>query len=135
MGLCDQLEATQAQRERRRGRLAAASLNRLNRPNDDAKAFRAQSRFHLCHLPRFTVRPDQIPALRQTIVNLAVRGRLVRQDPSDEPASERLKQIQVDELMTVCDRLESQLATAQTESRRLLEAVIHEALATVVKGN
>ncbi|MDO8630731.1 MAG: hypothetical protein Q7R41_09575, partial [Phycisphaerales bacterium] len=34
----------------------------------------------------------------------------------------------VDELMAVCDRLEAQLTTAQTESRRLLEAVLHEAL-------
>jgi type I restriction enzyme S subunit len=36
----------------------------------------------------------------------------------------------VDELMAVCDRLESQLTTTQTESRRLLEAVLHEALAS-----
>ena len=86
MALCDRLEAAQAQRERRRDRLAAASLNRLNRPDDDAAAFRAHARFHLDHLPRFTVRPDQIPALRQTILNLAIRGRLVPQDPKDEPA-------------------------------------------------
>jgi type I restriction enzyme S subunit len=35
----------------------------------------------------------------------------------------------IDELMALCDRLEAQLTTAQTESRRLLEAVLHEALA------
>jgi type I restriction enzyme S subunit len=35
----------------------------------------------------------------------------------------------VDELMAVCDQLEAQLTTAQTDSRRLLEAVLHEALA------
>lgn len=35
----------------------------------------------------------------------------------------------VDELMALCDRLEAQLTTTQTESRRLLEAVLHEALA------
>jgi type I restriction enzyme, S subunit len=34
----------------------------------------------------------------------------------------------VDELMALCDRLETQLTTTQTESRRLLEAVLHEAL-------
>ena len=34
----------------------------------------------------------------------------------------------VDELITLCDRLEAQLTTAQVESRRLLEAVLHEAL-------
>ena len=86
MGLCDRLEAAQAERERRRDRLAAASLNRLNRPDNDAKAFRAHARFHLCHLPRFTLRPNQIPALRQTILNLAVRGRLIAQDSNERPA-------------------------------------------------
>ena len=39
----------------------------------------------------------------------------------------------VDELMAICDRLESQLTTAQTESRRLLEAVLHEALAPAIE--
>jgi len=31
--------------------------------------------------------------------------------------------------MAVCDQLETQLITAQTDSRRLLEAVLHAALA------
>ena len=35
----------------------------------------------------------------------------------------------VDELMAVCDQLQAQLTTTQTNSRRLLEAVLHEALA------
>ena len=34
----------------------------------------------------------------------------------------------VDELIALCDRLEGQLTTSQTESRRLLEATLHEAL-------
>jgi type I restriction enzyme, S subunit len=34
----------------------------------------------------------------------------------------------VDELMALCDRLEAQLTTIHTDSRRLLEAVLHEAL-------
>jgi type I restriction enzyme S subunit len=37
----------------------------------------------------------------------------------------------VDELMALCGRLEAQLTTAQTESRRLLEAVLHESLAPI----
>jgi type I restriction enzyme S subunit len=40
-----------------------------------------------------TTRPDQIKQLRQTILNLAVRGKLVPQDPNDEPAPELLKRI------------------------------------------
>jgi type I restriction enzyme, S subunit len=34
-----------------------------------------------------------------------------------------------DELMALCDRLEAQLTTAQTESRRLLGSVLRHALA------
>jgi type I restriction enzyme S subunit len=35
----------------------------------------------------------------------------------------------VDELMAVCDQLEAQVTATQTDSRRLLETVLHEALA------
>ena len=37
----------------------------------------------------------------------------------------------VDELMALCDQLEAQLNTTQTDSRRLLEAVLEQALAPV----
>ena len=35
----------------------------------------------------------------------------------------------VDELMALCDRLEASLATADDTRRRLLDALLHEALA------
>ncbi len=54
---------------------------------------RNDARFALDVLPALTTRPDQIEQLRQTILNLAVRGKLVPQNPSDEPASELLKRI------------------------------------------
>ena len=37
----------------------------------------------------------------------------------------------VDELMALCDRLDAQLTTTHTETRRLLEAVLHQALTPV----
>ncbi|MDD5321509.1 MAG: hypothetical protein PHD43_13005 [Methylococcales bacterium] len=52
--------------------------------------------FVLQHLPRLTTRPAHIKQLRQTILNLAVRGKLVPQDPNDEPAAELLKRIQAE---------------------------------------
>lgn len=91
MGLCDRLEASRAGREAVRDRLAAASLARLNAP--DPETFQSDARFAIHALPALTTRPDQIKRLRQTILNLAVRGKLVPQDPNDEPASELLKQI------------------------------------------
>ncbi|MEI7601368.1 MAG: restriction endonuclease subunit S [Aestuariivirga sp.] len=91
MGLCDRLEAARAAREAVRDRLTAASLARLNAP--DAETFQNDARFAQDALPALTTRPDQIKRLRQTILNLAVRGKLVPHDPNDEPASELLKRI------------------------------------------
>ncbi|MCA3288311.1 MAG: restriction endonuclease subunit S [Roseomonas sp.] len=91
MALCGQLEAARQERESRRDRLAAASLARLNTP--DPETFQSDARFALNVLPPLTTRPNQIKQLRQTILNLAVRGKLVPQDPNEEPASELLKQL------------------------------------------
>jgi type I restriction enzyme S subunit len=99
MSLCDWLEAARASREAVRDRLAAASLARLNAP--DPETYEADARFALDALPALTTRPDQIKQLRQTILNLAVRGKLVPQDPSDEPASELLKRIAKDKTWLV----------------------------------
>jgi type I restriction enzyme S subunit len=90
MTLCDQLEAAKTEREQSRDRLVAASLHRLNSPADTAEtdapdlparqadAFRDHARFVFHHLPRLTTRPEHIKQLRQTILNLAVRGKLVK---------------------------------------------------------
>ena len=95
MALCDRLAAAQALREKQRDRLAASSLNRLNN-GADADAFCDYARFTLDNLPRLTTRTEHIQQFRQTILNLAVRGKLVPQDPKDEPASELLIRIQAE---------------------------------------
>ena len=86
MALCDRLEAARAEREATRDRLTAASLARLTAPDPDPPTFADHASFALDALPALTTRPDQIKQLRQTILNLAVRGKLVQQDPNDEQA-------------------------------------------------
>ena len=93
MALCDRLEAARAAREERRDRLTAAGLARLSAPDPDAATFRTHARFAIDNLPALTARADRVARLRRTILDLAVRGRLVEQDPADEPASELLKRI------------------------------------------
>jgi type I restriction enzyme S subunit len=114
MALADELEAAQAKRERRRDRLVAATLHGLGRDvslkrplgllSVDSKRPQSSSEnggfgetalpsFFLNHLPHLTTRPEHIQQLRQTILNLAVRGKLVPQDPTDEPASKLLARI------------------------------------------
>jgi type I restriction enzyme S subunit len=101
MALCDKLEAAQDKRERRRDRLVAATLHSLS--NGDAStgsdaysSFEDSARFYFNHLPRLTTRPEHIHQLRQTILTLAVRGKLVAQDPKDEPASALLQRIDLE---------------------------------------
>jgi type I restriction enzyme S subunit len=88
MALCDRLEAAQQQREQERTRLTAASWQALVTEGSTEAA-----RFALEQLPALTTRPAQVKALRQTILDLAVRGKLVEQDPKDEPAEVLLKRI------------------------------------------
>jgi len=96
MALCDRLEASRAEREAARDRLTAASLACLNAP--EAKSVVHHARFALNVLPALTARPDQIKQLRRTILNLAVRGLLVAQNPADKPAAELLKRIAAEKL-------------------------------------
>ena len=42
----------------------------------------------LAHFDRVTEAPDAIPRLRRFILDLAVRGKLVEQDPANETAVE-----------------------------------------------
>ncbi len=92
MALCDELEAAQTKREKRRDRLVAATLHGLN--NGDATqtpgaptTFEESARFYFNYLPRLTTRPEHIHQLRKTILNLAVRGKLVPQDSRNEPVA------------------------------------------------
>jgi len=60
-------------------------MTALSRPMDAERL--------LEHFARIAEAPDAVPQLRRFIFNLAVRGKLVEQDPGDEPASELLNRI------------------------------------------
>lgn len=105
MSLCDELEAAQAKREKRRDRLVAATLYGLNngdvRPQPDTcPTFEESARFYFNHIPRLTTRPEHIQKLRQTLLSLAVRGKLVPQDQNDEPVAVFLQRIDQERAIT-----------------------------------
>ncbi len=80
-----------------RGKPKRADYVLYYKPNLPLAVIEAKdTRFALDHLPRLTTRPEHVAQLRQTILNLAVRGKLVPQDPADEPAAELLKRIQTE---------------------------------------
>jgi type I restriction enzyme S subunit len=96
MAVCEHLEATRTKRETVRDRLTISCLARLSEPDRDT--FGDDLRFALDALPALITCPNQIIRFRQTMLNLAVRGKLVPQDPSDEPASVLLKHIAASKL-------------------------------------
>ena len=55
----------------------------------------------LDHFDRISDAPDAIPRLRRFILDLAVWGKLVEQDPNDEPASELVERIQAEKARLV----------------------------------
>lgn len=91
MALCDRLEAAQAERERRRDRLITAAHSSVS----NSSSHIAHSTFFINHLPRLTTRPERIQQLRQTILSLAVSGKLVPQDSNDEPVNTALQRLEL----------------------------------------
>ena len=94
MTLCDDLEAKRQAKLTKQIALNRASLHVLTKPNGTSLATAwHRVRDHFDDL--YTV-PETVAELRKSILQLAVMGRLVPQDPNDEPASELLKKIQAE---------------------------------------
>ncbi|CAB5546156.1 restriction endonuclease subunit S [Stutzerimonas stutzeri] len=92
MALCDRLEAQQADAESAHALLVQALLHSLTQAAD-AEDFAASWQRLAEHFHTLFTTESSIDALKQTLLQLAVMGKLVPQDPSDEPASELLKRI------------------------------------------
>lgn len=83
MALCDRLEAQQQERDTQHAALVRASLARFTEAPTPANL---EFLFH----PSYEVSPAY---LRKTILTLAVQGKLVPQDPNDEPVEELIARI------------------------------------------
>lgn len=95
MARCDALESLRNERDKKRLATHAAALSQLldtisNGSADDAWAFITQ---HFCDL--YAVK-ENVTELRKAILQLAVMGKLVPQDPNDPHASELLKEIEAE---------------------------------------
>ncbi|MBG0843515.1 restriction endonuclease subunit S [Ectopseudomonas toyotomiensis] len=92
MALCDRLEAQQADAESAHAQLVQALLDSLTQARD-AEDFTQSWQRLAEHFNTLFTTESSINALKQTLLQLAVMGKLVPQDPSDEPASELYKKI------------------------------------------
>lgn len=92
MALCDRLEAQQADAESAHAQLVATLLDCLTRASD-SDDFAASWQRLSAHFHTLFTTESSIDALKQTLLQLAVMGKLVPQDPGDESARELLKRI------------------------------------------
>ncbi|MDH2242006.1 restriction endonuclease subunit S [Pseudomonas sp. GD03909] len=102
MALCDRLEAQQADAESAHAQLVQALLGSLTQAAD-AKDFAANWQRLAEHFHTLFTTESSIDALKQTVLQLAVMGKLVPQDPSDEHASELLKRIAEEKVRLVAE--------------------------------
>jgi type I restriction enzyme S subunit len=92
---CDALEATQTQMRETQSAATVSTTHAL-RIAPDTDALRTAWDRVATHFDTLTATPDAVDELRQTILQLAVQGRLTEQDPDDEPAEALLEHIQTE---------------------------------------
>ena len=92
MALCDELEALQQKRAQLQLSTHHAVLESLANAQTPLDLQTAWQRLQAA-MPLLFTQPQQIKGLRDTILQLAVRGKLVPQDPTDEPAAMLLAKI------------------------------------------
>ncbi|QQN68410.1 restriction endonuclease subunit S [Comamonas testosteroni] len=95
MRLCDALEEKGRLEHNQHQQLLQALLDSLTQTQSAQELARHWQRLAQ-HFDLLIDRPEAVDALEQTILQLAVRGLLVEQDASDEPASELLKKIRAE---------------------------------------
>ncbi|NWE38842.1 restriction endonuclease subunit S [Pseudomonas yamanorum] len=92
MALCDRLEAQQADAESAHAQLVQALLDSLTQARD-ASDFASNWQRLADHFHTLFTSESSIDALKQTLLQLAVKGKLAPQDPINEPASILLDRI------------------------------------------
>ncbi|MCJ0824867.1 restriction endonuclease subunit S [Luteimonas sp. 50] len=102
MALCDALEAQQINAEGAHAQLVQALLDSLTQASD-AEDFAASWKRLSEHFDTLFTTEASIDALKQTLLQLAVTGKLVPQVADDAPASELLKQIAAKKKMLISE--------------------------------
>ncbi len=95
MQLCDALEASGQLEAQQHAQLVGTLLGTLTQ-SETPEALADNWQRIATHFDVLLDRPEAVDALEQTILQLAVRGLLVPQDPTDEPASVLLQKIRTE---------------------------------------
>ena len=102
MALCDQLENQHNNAAEAHEKLVAHLLDTLTQ-SQNAEDFNANWQRIAEHFDTLFTTESSIDGLKQTLLQLAVMGKLVPQDPNDEPASELLKRIQAEKAKLIAE--------------------------------
>jgi type I restriction enzyme S subunit len=102
MALCDQLENQHSNAAEAHEKLVSHLLGTLTQ-SQNAEDFSANWQRIAAHFDTLFTTDASIDALKQTLLQLAVMGKLVPQDEGDEPASELLKRIQVEKAKLIAE--------------------------------
>jgi type I restriction enzyme S subunit len=95
MQVCDALEASGQLEAQQHAQLVNTLLGTLTQ-SETPEALADNWQRIATHFDVLLDRPEAVDALEQTILQLAVRGLLVPQDPTDEPASVLLQKIRIE---------------------------------------
>ncbi len=95
MARCDELEKLRAEREAKRQKVHSSALNRLFEAQGN-DSFTDAWHFINRHFGELYSVKQNTTELRNAILQLGVMGKLVPQDPNDQPASELLKEIEAE---------------------------------------
>jgi len=102
MALCDQLEQQHSNAQEAHEALVSQLLATLTQSLSAAE-FNANWQRIYVHFDVLFTTEASIDALKQTLLQLAVMGKLVPQDSNDEPASELLKRIQAEKAKLIAE--------------------------------
>ena len=102
MALCDQLETQHINTTEAHEKMVNHLLGTLTQSHN-ADDFNANWQRIAAHFDTVFTTEASIDTLKQTLLQLAVMGKLVPQDPEDEPASELLKRIQAEKSKLVAE--------------------------------
>jgi type I restriction enzyme S subunit len=119
MALCDQLENQHNNAAEAHEKLVAHLLGTLTQ-SQNAEDFNANWQRIAEHFDTLFTTETSIDELKQTLLQLAVMGKLVPQDPNDEPASELLKRIQAEKAELIAEgkiKKEKPLASITEEEK------------------
>lgn len=95
MARCDELEKLRTAQQGARLTVHAAAIKQLMNITEPAQHHRAKT-FLAEHFGELYTVKENVAELRKAILQLAVMGKLVPQNPDDQPASELLKEIEVE---------------------------------------